>query len=83
MALLGLVWAFHLFLPGWQTGLAGRLSVASVMWMGALIVFCVQYFRLRSGALRRRTRAEVFWTGLLFWVLLVALLTALAFFWRR
>ncbi|MGH9734288.1 MAG: hypothetical protein ACRD8A_06845 [Candidatus Acidiferrales bacterium] len=32
---------------------------------------------------RRRTRAEIFWKGLLFWILLVVFLTALAFFWRR
>lgn len=80
--LLPFVSAFHLFLPGWQVGLAGRLSVASVIWLGAVIIWA-QYFRLRSGALRRRTRAEIFWTGLLFWVLLVALLTALVFWWRR
>lgn len=78
-ALLGFVWAFRLFLPGWQTGLASRLSVASVIWLGVAITWV--------GALRRhdqeRTRAEIFWKGLLFWVLLLVLLAALAFLWRH
>jgi len=34
--LLPMVPVFHLFLPGWQTDLRGRLDVAFVMWLGAL-----------------------------------------------
>ncbi|HTU35582.1 MAG TPA: hypothetical protein VMF66_17390 [Candidatus Acidoferrum sp.] len=84
--LLPLLSTFHLFLAGWRTDLTSRLSVAAVVWMGAAIIW-VQYFRLRSNAPQQRdlprARAGTFWKALLFWVLLVALLTVLAFLWRR
>ena len=43
-----LVWAFHLFLPGWQAGLSNRLGQVIVPWIGAVITWML-YFRLRSG----------------------------------
>lgn len=43
-----LVWAFHLFLPGWQAGLSNRLGQVIVPWIGAVITW-MSYFRLRSG----------------------------------
>jgi hypothetical protein len=48
-ALLPVACAFHLFLPGWQTGLRGRLGVAAVMWVGAIVIWA-NYLRLRSVA---------------------------------
>jgi len=38
-ALLPLVFAFHLFLPGWQTGLSHRLALAVVMWVNASAIW--------------------------------------------
>jgi hypothetical protein len=35
-ALLGFVFAFHLFLPGWQSGLRGRLGLATCLWACAI-----------------------------------------------
>lgn len=83
-ALLGVVWAFHLFLPGWQTGLSSRLSVAWVVWAGVAIIW-VQYFRLRRGVASQtakgdwqRTREQLL-QGWLFFGLTV-LLTGLLIF---
>ncbi len=36
-ALLPIVVVFHLFLPGWQTGLGNRLVLAMAMWLAATV----------------------------------------------
>ena len=38
-ALLPIVFVFHLFLPGWQTGLSNRLGLAMAMWLAATILW--------------------------------------------
>jgi hypothetical protein len=38
-ALLPLTISFHLFLPGWQTGLTQRLAVSMVMWVNAIAIW--------------------------------------------
>lgn len=50
-ALLGFAFAFHLFLPGWQSGLRGRLGLATGLW-GCAFVAWANYLR-RSGRKRR------------------------------
>jgi hypothetical protein len=45
--LFPLVFTFHLFLPGWQTGSSSTWGASAVLWIGA-IVFWIQYFRIRS-----------------------------------
>jgi hypothetical protein len=50
-ALLPLVCTFHLFLPGWQTGLSGRLAVAPGFWLIAVAIWA-NYLR-QSSRLRR------------------------------
>jgi hypothetical protein len=39
VALLPMVFVFHLFLPGWQTGLSDRLWLALALWLGATIIW--------------------------------------------
>ena len=65
-----------------QSTHASGPAMAGIGILAALFLFL--HFRSRPTRRqeRQRTRAEIF-RGLLFWVLLVALLTALAFFWRR
>ena len=54
-ALLPLGVTFHLFLPGWQTGLSGRLGLATALWVLAIANW-VNYLRLsRRRAQGRRT----------------------------
>jgi hypothetical protein len=54
-ALLPLGITFHLFLPGWQIGLSGRLRVATAFWILAITNW-VNYLRLsRRRAQGRRT----------------------------
>jgi hypothetical protein len=50
-----LVWTFHLFLPGWETGLASRLWQVIVLWISAVIAWML-YFRVRSGKSLRGER---------------------------
>jgi len=38
-ALLPMVFVFHLFLPGWQTGLSDRLWLALALWFGATFLW--------------------------------------------
>jgi hypothetical protein len=38
-ALLPIVFVFHLFLPGWQTGLGNRLVLAMAMWLAATMLW--------------------------------------------
>jgi len=38
-ALLPLVVTFHLFLPGWQTGLNGRLLLGAALWLDAIAMW--------------------------------------------
>lgn len=38
-ALLPIVLVFHLFLPGWQTGLGNRLMLALALWLGATMIW--------------------------------------------
>lgn len=45
--LLPLVTAFHLFLPGWQTGQTTRF-IGALLWLAA-IFFWVKYFRFHRG----------------------------------
>ncbi|HEV2133894.1 MAG TPA: hypothetical protein VGR47_06485 [Terracidiphilus sp.] len=52
-ALLPLGVTFHLFLPGWQADLSGRIGVALVIWLGALFIWA-NYLRLS-----RRERGPV------------------------
>ncbi len=52
-ALLPLGCTFHLFLPGWQTGLSGRLGLATAFWVLAIGNW-VNYLRLS----RRRHRGR-------------------------
>ncbi len=40
-ALLPIVFVFHLFLPGWQTGLNNRLGLAGAMWVAASFLWAV------------------------------------------
>ncbi|MGD1106521.1 MAG: hypothetical protein ABR865_05710 [Terracidiphilus sp.] len=40
-ALLPIVCVFHLFLPGWQTGLSNRLVLAMAMWLAASFLWAV------------------------------------------
>ena len=46
-ALEGFVFAFHLFLPGWQSGLRGRLGLATGLWACAFVAWA-NYLRLNS-----------------------------------
>ena len=38
-ALLPILFVFHLFLPGWQTGLSNRLWLALALWLGVSIIW--------------------------------------------
>lgn len=51
LALLGFVFAFHLFLPGWQSGLHGRLALAAGLGACATVTW-TSYLRQSS---RERT----------------------------
>jgi hypothetical protein len=44
-ALLPIVFVFHLFLPGWQTGLSNRLGLAVAMWLAATMLWVVYLWR--------------------------------------
>ena len=44
-ALLPIVFAFHLFLPGWQTGLSSRLVLAIAMWLAATMLWVSYLWR--------------------------------------
>jgi hypothetical protein len=39
VALLPMVFVFHLFLPDWQNGLSDRLWLALALWLGATIIW--------------------------------------------
>ena len=53
-ALLPLVSTFHMFMPGWQTGLKGRMGVAVVLWLDALLMWA--YYLRQSRRLRGQSR---------------------------
>jgi hypothetical protein len=44
-ALLPIVFVFHLFLPGWQTGLGNRLVLAMAMWLAATMLWVSYLWR--------------------------------------
>jgi hypothetical protein len=44
-ALLPIVSVFHLFLPGWQTGLGNRLVLAMAMWLAATMLWVSYLWR--------------------------------------
>ena len=47
LALLGSAFAVHLFLPGWQSGLRGRLGLATGLWACAIAAWA-SYLRRRG-----------------------------------
>jgi hypothetical protein len=47
-ALLPIVVVFHLFLPGWQTGLGNRLVLALAMWLAATMLWVGYLWRSRK-----------------------------------
>ena len=44
-ALLPILCVFHLFLPGWQTGLSNRLVLALAMWLAATMLWVSYLWR--------------------------------------
>ena len=53
-ALLPIVFVFHLFLPGWQTGLRNRLGLAMAMWLAATILWVGYLWRSCKHRIRMR-----------------------------
>jgi hypothetical protein len=47
-ALLPIVVVFHLFLPGWQTGLGNRVVLALAMWLAATMLWVGYLWRSRK-----------------------------------
>ena len=51
-ALLPILCVFHLFLPGWQTGLSNRLVLALAMWLAATMLWVSYLWRSRKHRIR-------------------------------
>jgi hypothetical protein len=83
-ALLPLVFTFHLFLPGWRSGLSNRWVFGIGMW--SVAAFLAVRYRAWTSNTRmtpsEANRDSIELKGVLFWFLVLALLAALVFLWR-
>lgn len=52
LALLPIVVVFHLFLPGWQTGLGNRLGLAKTAWLTAALLWAFYLWHSRRHRIR-------------------------------
>lgn len=55
-ALLPFVFVFHLFLPGWQTGLGNRVWLACAMWLLAALLWAYYLWKPAGAGRARRER---------------------------